>query len=42
VLAKEKTWYFRIGFFFVHQRLEISNLELIKDMERIINIGEVL
>jgi len=30
------------AFFFVDKRFEISNLELIKDMGRIIKLGEVL
>jgi hypothetical protein len=30
------------GFFFVDKRFEISNLELIKDMDRIIRLEEFL
>jgi hypothetical protein len=32
----------RQGFFFVDKRFEISNLELIKDMDKIIKLEEVL
>lgn len=32
----------RQGFFFVDKRFEISNLELIKDMRRVIMLGETI